>query len=62
VLLNGGEVKTSVTKDLTYLVQANKKSVSTKTQKAVKYGTVIIDEDDFLELIKFSGEMLQQVE
>ena len=61
VSLCGGEVKTSVSKDLDYLVQANKSSVSSKTQKAVKYGTQVIDEDDFLDMIKFTPSMLSKL-
>jgi DNA ligase (NAD+) len=41
----GGEVKSGVSKGLTFLVQADPLSTSTKTQKAEKYGTKIISID-----------------
>ena len=48
---NGGSVKTSVTKDLTYLVTNDTSSGSSKNVKAQKLGIKIIDEKQFLELI-----------
>jgi DNA ligase (NAD+) len=56
----GGEVKSSVSKGLTYLVQANKNSVSTKTQKARKYGTKVINESEFFEIVNFSFKDLAE--
>jgi len=54
----GGEVKTSVSKGLTYLVQADPNSNSTKAQKARKYGTRVIGETEFLKLVDFSFKKL----
>lgn len=51
VVQYGGEVKSSVAKGLTYLVQADPSSTSNKTRKAEKYGTKIISEDQFLSMI-----------
>jgi len=48
----GFEVKDAVSKGLTYLVQADKNSTSTKTKKAIANGTKIIDENDFIEMMK----------
>ena len=48
---NGGSVKTSVTKDLTYLVTNDTSSGSSKNVKAQKLGISIIDEKQFLALI-----------
>ena len=42
----GGEVKSSVGKGLTYLVQADSSSTSSKTEKAAKCGTKVISEDE----------------
>lgn len=52
VLRNGGEVKSSVTKGLTYLVTNDPSSGSTKNKKAQQVGTAIIGEPEFLKLIK----------
>ena len=49
---NGGTIKSSVTKDLNYLVTNDKDSGSSKNQKAVKFGIPIIDEETFLQMIK----------
>lgn len=49
VLDGGGEVKSSVTKNLTYLVASD--STTSKAVKAAKYGTKVITESDFLTLI-----------
>ena len=48
---NGGTIKSSVTKDLNYLVTNDKDSGSSKNQKAVKFGIPIIDEETFLQMI-----------
>lgn len=48
----GGEVKSSVGKGLTYLVQADASSTSSKTEKAQKYGTRILAEDKLWEMMK----------
>lgn len=48
---NGGTVKTSVTKDLTYLVTNDKESGSSKNVKAAKFGISIIDEKEFLKMV-----------
>lgn len=47
----GGDVKSSVSKGLDFLVQADVSSVSGKTKKANKYGTQVISEDDLLAMI-----------
>jgi len=57
----GGVIKTSVSKGLTYLVQANPQSTSTKSQKAQSLGTKVIGEDEFLELAQFSTNMLMSI-
>ena len=48
----GGSVKSSVTKDLTYLVTNDTKSGSSKNVKAAKLGIQIIDEKEFLTLAR----------
>ena len=48
---NGGSCKSSVTKDLTYLVTNDTSSGSSKNQKAAKYGVSIINEEEFLKLM-----------
>jgi len=58
VLSASGEIKTGVSKGLDYLVQADPDSNSAKATKARKYGTAVISEDDFLELVDFSLESL----
>lgn len=50
VIDNGGEVKSSIVKGLTYLVQADKNSTSTKSQKAKSLGVQLISEDEFVEM------------
>lgn len=55
----GGETKTSVSKGLTYLVQSNPQSTSSKAEKARKYGTKVIGEREFLDLVEFSFEKLR---
>ena len=57
----GGEVKTSVNRGLTYLVQSSKNSVSGKSQKAKKYGTEVIGEPEFFNLVEFSFKRLQSI-
>lgn len=49
----GGDVKTSVSKGLTYLVQADPSSQSSKSKKAEQYGTKVMGEDEFLDLVEF---------
>lgn len=48
----GGSAKSSVTKDLTYLVTNDKESGSGKNAKAAKFGIAIINEEEFLKLVK----------
>ena len=48
----GGSVKSSVTKDLSYLVTNDTSSGSSKNEKARKFGIPVISEKEFLELIK----------
>jgi DNA ligase (NAD+) len=48
----GGSAKTSVVKDLSFLVTNDPESKSAKNVKARELGVVIIDEDRFLELLK----------
>lgn len=51
VLRHGGETKSSVVKNLSYLV-TNSKEQTTKYKKAQKQGTKIINEKEFLNLVK----------
>lgn len=46
----GGSCKSSVTKDLSYLVTNDTTSGSSKNQKAAKFGIPIINEEEFLQL------------
>ncbi|MBQ3671625.1 MAG: NAD-dependent DNA ligase LigA [Treponema sp.] len=48
---NGGSCKSSVTKDLSFLVTNDTSSGSSKNQKAAKYGVKIIDENEFRAMI-----------
>lgn len=48
----GADVKNSVGKGLTYLVIADPSSTSSKAQAARKFGTSLISEDEFLDLVK----------
>ena len=48
----GGSIKSSVTKDLTYLVTNDKESGSSKNLKAQKLAVPVIDEDEFLALLE----------
>lgn len=57
----GGEVKSGVSKDLTYLVQANPLSASGKAQKAKQYGTKVIGEKEFFDLVDFSFDKLKEL-
>lgn len=49
---SGADVKSSVGKGLTYLVIADPSSTSSKAVAARKFGTVLIDEDQFLDIVK----------
>ena len=49
---NGGSIKSSVTKDLSYLVTNDTTSGSSKNVKAAKLGIPVIDEKQFLELLQ----------
>lgn len=49
---NGGNIKSSVTKDLSYLVTNDTASGSSKNVKAAELGIPVIDEKQFLELLK----------
>ena len=51
VVMNGGTTPSSLSKETTYLVQADPSSQSTKTQKAQKFGTSIISETEFFKMI-----------
>lgn len=51
VKANGGTCKSSVTKDLSYLVTNDTASGSSKNQKALKFGIPVIDEKQFLAII-----------
>ncbi|MBR1536531.1 MAG: NAD-dependent DNA ligase LigA [Treponema sp.] len=48
----GGSCKSSVTKDLSYLVTNDTSSGSGKNQKAAKFGIPIINEEEFLKMLK----------
>ena len=49
---NGGSTKSSVTKDLSFLVTNDVSSGSSKNQKAAKFGVPVINEQEFLDLLK----------
>jgi DNA ligase (NAD+) len=49
---NGGEIKSSVGKGLSYLIIADPQSTSSKAQAARKLGTILINEAQFLDLIR----------
>lgn len=49
---NGGTIKSSVTKDLSYLVTNDTTSGSSKNVKAAKEGIPIIDEKEFLSMVQ----------
>ncbi len=48
---NGGSIKSSVTKDLSYLVTNDTTSGSSKNQKAAQLGIPVINEEEFRKLI-----------
>ena len=48
----GGVCRSSVTKDLSYLVTNDAESGSAKNKKAAQFGIPIIDEGAFLALVK----------
>jgi len=48
----GGEVRSSVGKGLTYLVQADASSTSTKSEKAKKLGTLVIGEAELWSMMQ----------
>jgi len=52
----GYEIKSGVSKGLTYLVQADKNSTSSKSKKAASLGTKILGEEEFLKLM--NGEQM----
>ena len=52
VKANGGTCKSSVTKDLSYLVTNDVSSGSSKNQKAVKFGIPVINEEKFLKMLE----------
>lgn len=49
---NGGSIKSTVTKDLSYLVTNDTTSGSSKNLKATKFGITIINEQQFLDMLK----------
>ena len=49
---HGGSVLSGVTKDLKYLVMADPNSGSSKAEKAKKYGTECINEEQFLAIVQ----------
>lgn len=51
VIENGGTVEDSVKAGLSYLVQADPSSTSSKSVKAVKLGVTILSEKDFFKMI-----------
>jgi DNA ligase (NAD+) len=53
----GASAKTSVVKDLSFLVTNNPESGSAKNRKARDLGVAIIDEKQFLDLLKNSGSV-----
>ena len=52
VLTGGGSILKNVTKNLTYLVTNDRSSQSSKLQQAQRYGTTIIDEQQFMRLLQ----------
>ena len=48
---NGGEVLSKVRRGLTYLVQADPNSVSSKSVEAKKLGVTILSEENFFKMI-----------
>lgn len=57
----GGEIKTSVSKGLDYLVQSDPHSNSGKAQKARKYGTQVIGEKEFMKMVDFSFKKMKEL-
>jgi len=57
---HGGINKSSVTKDLTYLV-CNENKGSTKSRKAEKYGTKIITEKEFLSILPSNPDFPKKI-
>jgi len=49
----GGIYKSSLTKDTTYLITNDPSSGSSKNTRALKYGTKIISEDEFREIVNY---------
>ena len=49
----GGGVKSSVVKDLSYLVTNDPSSGSGKNKKANELGVAVINEEEFLHLLEF---------
>jgi NAD-dependent DNA ligase len=58
----GGEIKSGVTKGLSFLVQADPLSVSSKTQKAESYGIPIISIEYLKEAIDGKVSLNMEVE
>ncbi|HUU89196.1 MAG TPA: BRCT domain-containing protein [Candidatus Glassbacteria bacterium] len=54
----GGEFKSSVSKGLTYLVQADPASQTTKSKKALTLGTKVIGEEEFLNVVGFTVDSI----
>jgi len=52
VIEAGGECPSSLAKDTDYLVMADLDSTSTKAEKARKYGTKVLTENQFMQMIK----------
>ena len=52
VKANGVTCKSSVTKDLSYLVTNDVSSGSSKNQKAVKFGIPVINEEQFIKMLE----------
>ena len=57
----GFEVKNAVSKGLTYLVTPDPNSGSSKNEKAKKYGTAVIDEAAFMELVKTNDDSIMDM-
>jgi NAD-dependent DNA ligase len=51
VIKNGGQVKSSVGKGLSFLVLGDKNSTSSKAVAAKKNNTEVISEEDFLNML-----------
>ncbi|MDR2303461.1 MAG: NAD-dependent DNA ligase LigA [Treponema sp.] len=58
----GGSAKSSVVKDLSYLVTNDPESGSGKNKKAAEFGVAIINEEQLLELLKNGGKKERQGE